>query len=137
MSIGNDEGDDTPAAPVKTVDKTSTHTVKRNTDGAAPAAKTAAPATGGRRGGAYSGNEAGMFGTRPGSSIKCLLGEDIQLALLCASVSKLTILEQLSGIARPAVTATVASPLTMPLAEDPEVAAELAAVEVRLIMVKG
>ncbi|EOO04105.1 putative elicitor protein [Phaeoacremonium minimum UCRPA7] len=65
--VGNDEGDDTPAAPVKTVDKTSTHTVKRNTDGAAPAAKTAAPATGGRRGGAYSGNEAAFRDRQAGS----------------------------------------------------------------------
>lgn len=44
-------------APVKTVEKTSTHTVKRNTDGLAPAPK--APVTTGRRGGAnVSGNEA-------------------------------------------------------------------------------
>ena len=43
--------------PVKTVDKTSTHTAKRNTDGAAPSK---APVTGGnRRGGAISGNEGG------------------------------------------------------------------------------
>ncbi|KAJ4304003.1 hypothetical protein N0V88_001607 [Collariella sp. IMI 366227] len=44
-------------APVKTVDKTSTHTAKRNTDGLAPAAK--APVASSRRGGAnVSGNEA-------------------------------------------------------------------------------
>ncbi|KAK4188669.1 hypothetical protein QBC35DRAFT_495649 [Podospora australis] len=53
--LGNDEEPEIPA-PVKTVDKTSTHTAKRNTDGVAPA-KGPAP-TGGRRGGAVSGNEA-------------------------------------------------------------------------------
>jgi len=56
---GNDvENDsDIPAAPAKIVEKTSTHTAKRNTDGAAPSK---APATSGaRRGGAVSGNEAG------------------------------------------------------------------------------
>lgn len=53
--LGNDEEPEIPA-PVKTVDKTSTHTAKRNTDGAAPA-KGTVPA-GGRRGGAVSGNEA-------------------------------------------------------------------------------
>jgi plasminogen activator inhibitor 1 RNA-binding protein len=57
---GNDDGDsDTPKGPVKTVDKASTHTTKRNTDGAAPA--TRAPATAGaRRGGAPTGNDGGM-----------------------------------------------------------------------------
>lgn len=59
-STGNTEEDsDTPKAPVKTVDKTSTHTIKRNADGLAPASKAAgAPAT--RRGGAASGNDGGM-----------------------------------------------------------------------------
>lgn len=57
-TLGNDvDGAETPSVPVKTVDKTSTHTTKRNTDGAAP---TRAPApAGNRRGGGASGNEAG------------------------------------------------------------------------------
>jgi plasminogen activator inhibitor 1 RNA-binding protein len=56
--LGNDvEGDESPAAPVKTVEKTSTHTAKRNTDGSAPVK--AAP-TSSRRGGAPGGNEGGM-----------------------------------------------------------------------------
>jgi plasminogen activator inhibitor 1 RNA-binding protein len=43
---------------VKTVDRSTTHTVKRNTDGLPPAK---APATQSRRGGAnVSGNEAGV-----------------------------------------------------------------------------
>lgn len=67
---GNDaDGDsDSPAAPVKTVDKTSTHTAKRNTDGAAPAKP--APSTGaagGRRGG-FTGSEAGMGNHCPPAS---------------------------------------------------------------------
>ncbi|AEO69021.1 uncharacterized protein THITE_2118995 [Thermothielavioides terrestris NRRL 8126] len=55
--LGNDEGDEIPTIPVKAVEKTSTHTAKRNTDGLAP---TKAPASGGnRRGGAaVGGNEA-------------------------------------------------------------------------------
>ncbi|KAM7195704.1 hypothetical protein V8F33_006553 [Rhypophila sp. PSN 637] len=54
--LGNDaDGDSEPAAPVKTVEKTSTHTAKRNTDGAAPSK---APVAGSRRGGGLSGNEA-------------------------------------------------------------------------------
>lgn len=58
------EGDETtPSAPVKTVDKTSTHTSKRNTDGLAPS-KGPAP-TGSRRGGAaVSGSEAGAWSLR-------------------------------------------------------------------------
>jgi len=57
---GNDvEGDsDGPAAPVKIVEKASTHTIKRTADGSAPAK--AVPATGARRAGGASGNEAGM-----------------------------------------------------------------------------
>lgn len=58
--LGNDDGDsDTPTAPVKTVDKTSTHTVKRNTDGLGSA--TQAPARGGSRRGGIGGNEGGTF----------------------------------------------------------------------------
>ncbi|KAL2147587.1 hypothetical protein VTI28DRAFT_8041 [Corynascus sepedonium] len=56
--LGNDiEGDEPPRPPLKPAEKTSTHTVKRNTDGLAP---TKGPATtGNRRGGAnVSGNEA-------------------------------------------------------------------------------
>ncbi|KAK5663878.1 hypothetical protein OQA88_84 [Cercophora sp. LCS_1] len=54
--LGNDvEGDESPAAPVKTVEKTSTHTTKRNADGAAPSK---APATSTPRRGGASGNEA-------------------------------------------------------------------------------
>lgn len=56
---GNDEeGGEIRNVPVKTVEKTSTHTAKRNTDGLAPAK---GPVTGGsRRGGAaVGGNEAG------------------------------------------------------------------------------
>jgi plasminogen activator inhibitor 1 RNA-binding protein len=78
--LGNDvEGDsDGPAAPVKTVEKTSTHTTKRNADGAAPA-KAAAP-TGARRTGGASGNEAGM------SSYLSLKGDGTQFAnRVCAT----------------------------------------------------
>ena len=53
------DGEEKPVVPVKTVDRTTTHTAKRNTDGLAPSK---APAvTGNRRGGAnFSGNEAGV-----------------------------------------------------------------------------
>ncbi|KAK0710876.1 hypothetical protein B0H67DRAFT_491563, partial [Lasiosphaeris hirsuta] len=55
--LGNDvEDTDGPPAPVKTVEKTTTHTAKRNTDGSAPAAAKAA-VTSNRRGGP-SGSEA-------------------------------------------------------------------------------
>jgi len=56
--LGNDiEGDEPPAPPLKPAEKTSTHTVKRNTDGLAPSKGPVA--TGNRRGGAnVSGNEA-------------------------------------------------------------------------------
>lgn len=66
--LGNDDGDsDTPKAPVKTVDKTSTHTVKRNTDGQPPASKAApAPTTNNRRGN-YSGNDAAFRDRNAGS----------------------------------------------------------------------
>ncbi|KAL1864639.1 hypothetical protein VTK73DRAFT_5767 [Phialemonium thermophilum] len=64
--LGNDDDSDTPKAPVKTVDKTSTHTVKRNTDGHAPASK--GPVSGGgRRGGVVSGNEAAFRDRNAGS----------------------------------------------------------------------
>ncbi|KAK2066598.1 hypothetical protein P8C59_000403 [Phyllachora maydis] len=64
--LGNDDGDsDTPTAPVKTVDKTSTHTVKRNTDGLGSA--TQAPARGGSRRGGIGGNE-GAFRDRNAGS---------------------------------------------------------------------
>lgn len=61
--IGNDDESDQPRPPVKTVDKTTTRTVKRNADGEAPATK--APAGQGRRGG-FGGNEAGMLLLVPG-----------------------------------------------------------------------
>ncbi|KAL2022550.1 hypothetical protein VTK56DRAFT_5157 [Thermocarpiscus australiensis] len=55
--LGNNVDDDTPVVPLKTVEKTSTHTSKRNTDGLAPSKGPVS--TGNRRGGAYvSGNEA-------------------------------------------------------------------------------
>lgn len=55
---GNTVEDETPVAPVKIVEKASTHTVKRNSDGLPPS-KGPIP-TGNRRGGApLSGNEAG------------------------------------------------------------------------------
>jgi Stm1. len=55
-TTGNTE-DETPVVPVKAVEKTSTHTAKRNTDGLPPKGH----AAGNRRGGAnVSGNEAGM-----------------------------------------------------------------------------
>lgn len=50
--------DETPSAPVKAVEKTSTHTVKRNTDGLAPSK---GPVTTGRRGQNVTGNEAGAL----------------------------------------------------------------------------
>ncbi|KAK4114375.1 hypothetical protein N656DRAFT_588317 [Canariomyces notabilis] len=56
-ALGNDVEDDTPAPVLKPpVEKTSTHTAKRNTDGLAPS-KGPVP-TSGRRGGGVSGNEA-------------------------------------------------------------------------------
>ncbi|KAK3682743.1 hypothetical protein B0T22DRAFT_471870 [Podospora appendiculata] len=66
--LGNDDGDsDAPSGPVKTVEKVSTHTVKRNTDGAAPAAAAKAPAaTSARRGGA-GGNDAAFRDRNAGS----------------------------------------------------------------------
>lgn len=89
---GNDvEGDsDSPAAPVKTVEKTSTHTVKRNADGNAPAKASAV--SGGRRGGAVSGNEAGILHW---SQLGDLLADKLQL----------------SATVTPATIATVVSPL--------------------------
>lgn len=56
--LGNDiEGDEPPAPPLKPAEKTSTHTVKRNTDGLAPSKGPVT--TGNRRGGAnVGGNEA-------------------------------------------------------------------------------
>ncbi|KAL2257842.1 hypothetical protein VTK26DRAFT_9103 [Humicola hyalothermophila] len=53
--LGNSLEDDTPAAPVKVVEKTSTHTAKRNTDGLAPSK---GPVTTGRRAANVTGNEA-------------------------------------------------------------------------------
>lgn len=65
--LGNDvEGDsDSPAAPVKTVEKTSTHTTKRNADGSAPVK--AGAQTGARRTGGASGNEAAFRDRNAGS----------------------------------------------------------------------
>lgn len=54
--LGNSLEDDTPAAPVKVVEKTSTHTVKRNSDGLAPS-RGPVPTTG-RRAANVTGNEA-------------------------------------------------------------------------------
>ncbi|KAK3942366.1 Stm1-domain-containing protein [Diplogelasinospora grovesii] len=66
--LGNDaEDSDAPAAPVKTVEKTSTHTAKRNSDGLAPASKAPAAPTGNRRGGGASGNEAAFRDRNAGS----------------------------------------------------------------------
>lgn len=50
---GNDieDSDAAPKAPTKIVEKASTHTIKRNADGVAPASKAA---------GARGGNDAGM-----------------------------------------------------------------------------
>ena len=63
--LGNDEEDsDTPKAPVKTVDKTSTHTTKRNAGDERPRGN-AAPAGGARRG--PGGNE-GAFRDRNAGS---------------------------------------------------------------------
>ncbi|KAM7186904.1 hypothetical protein V8F20_011185 [Naviculisporaceae sp. PSN 640] len=63
--VSNDaDGDSEPAAPVKTVEKTSTHTAKRNTDGVAPSK---GPVAGSRRGGALSGNEAAFRDRNAGS----------------------------------------------------------------------
>lgn len=58
--LGNDieEDGDAGAAPVKTVEKTSSHTAKRNTDGVAPATKSPVVQVGNRRGGGVGGNEA-------------------------------------------------------------------------------
>lgn len=57
MSTGNDDdGEDKPIAPVKTVDKAATRTTKRTAEPQAPAAPTRG--TGNRRGGPR-GNEAG------------------------------------------------------------------------------
>ncbi|KAK0630837.1 Stm1-domain-containing protein [Bombardia bombarda] len=66
--LGNDveDSDAVAPAPVKTVEKTSTHTAKRNTDGAAPAAAKAPAQTGSRRGGA-GGNEAAFRDRNAGS----------------------------------------------------------------------
>ncbi|KAJ9151957.1 Suppressor protein STM1 [Pleurostoma richardsiae] len=64
--LGNDEDSDTPKAPVKTVDKTSTHTVKRNTDGAAPVKAAPTAPAGGRRGG-FTGNEAAFRDRQAGT----------------------------------------------------------------------
>lgn len=59
---GNDEdGDAKPNVPVKTVDKASTHTTKRNVEPTAPVR--AGGATGNRRGGP-GGNEGGKFRRR-------------------------------------------------------------------------
>ncbi|KAK3322602.1 hypothetical protein B0H66DRAFT_639011 [Apodospora peruviana] len=64
--LGNDDPDsDVPSGPVKTVDKTSTHTTKRNTDGLAPAK--APVTTGGSRRGGASGNEAAFRDRNAGS----------------------------------------------------------------------
>jgi len=64
--LGNDvEESDIPKAPLKPVDKTSTHTAKRNTDGLAPATK--APAQTTRRTGNVSGNEAAFRDRNAGS----------------------------------------------------------------------
>ncbi|KAK3368238.1 Stm1-domain-containing protein [Podospora didyma] len=65
--LGNDveDADAAPPAPVKTVEKTSTHTVKRNADGVAPATK--APAQAGNRRGGASGNEAAFRDRNAGS----------------------------------------------------------------------
>ncbi|TPX13803.1 uncharacterized protein E0L32_005747 [Thyridium curvatum] len=62
--LGNDDESDQPRPPVKTVDKTTTRTVKRNADGEAPATK--APAGQGRRGG-FGGNEAAFRDRNAGS----------------------------------------------------------------------
>lgn len=98
--LGNDaDGDSEPAAPVKTVEKTSTHTAKRNTDGIAPSK---GPVAGSRRGGGLSGNEAGMLlsqSTRPNQASP---------ESLVANPSNLY---QLSATATLVLTATVASPL--------------------------
>jgi len=65
--LGNDvEGDDGPAAPVKTVEKASTHTTKRNADGAAPV-KAAAQSTSTRRTGNATGNDAAFRDRNAGS----------------------------------------------------------------------
>lgn len=61
--LGNDE-EDAPTGPVKTVDKTSTHTVKRNADGAAPTAKAPVSSS---RGGRLGGND-GAFRDRGAGS---------------------------------------------------------------------
>lgn len=52
------EDNTAPAAPAKIVEKTSTHTTKRNSDGVAPS-KT--PAQGSGRRSNLTGNEAGML----------------------------------------------------------------------------
>ena len=52
------EDNTAPAAPAKIVEKSTTHTAKRNTDGVAPSK---APAQGTGRRSNVTGNEAGMF----------------------------------------------------------------------------
>lgn len=64
--LGNDvEDSSSPAAPVKTVEKASTHTTKRNADGAAPTTK--APVNTGARRAGPGGNE-GAFRDRQAGS---------------------------------------------------------------------
>ena len=60
---------------MKTVDRTTTHTAKRNTDGLAPGKAPAAAVTGNRRGGAnVGGNEAGAYPrSSPTSSVSFVL----------------------------------------------------------------
>ncbi|KAK3391804.1 Stm1-domain-containing protein [Sordaria brevicollis] len=64
--LGNDvEDNSAPAAPAKIVEKTSTHTAKRNTDGLAPSTK--APAQGSGRRSNVTGNEAAFRDRAAGS----------------------------------------------------------------------
>jgi hypothetical protein len=59
MLLGNDDGDsDTPSAPVKTVDKPTARTTKRNAEPEAPS-RGPVPIT--NRRGNFSGSEAGRF----------------------------------------------------------------------------
>lgn len=102
--LGNDDGDsDTPRAPVKTVDKTSTRTAKRTAEPEAPRSQAAGP----RRGG-FSGSEAGES-----------LHHPIHFHLPTSTLTSIAPFQP-SVTATPALIATAERPLTMALVVVPE-----------------
>lgn len=73
----DDDGEEKPVVPVKTVDKTSTRTVKRNAEPAPPARGSA---TGSRRGGP-GGNEGGKFSQLQESGGRQAIGLTVDASL--------------------------------------------------------